>query len=140
MLRLSFYMFFVIVALLDDAIIIFLARLYGVRVSGSIAQSQAPIPIRPSGRFHSFMSFLPSSLANIASSRFIQQEASPMEWAASIMLPRMRLPSFTLFTSSQGARTMTMVARHSRDRSPLPSPLRSSCAVGRMFPCSVRQR
>ena len=40
MLRLSFYMFFVIVALLNDTVIILLARLYGVGVSRSIAQSQ----------------------------------------------------------------------------------------------------
>ena len=30
-------------------------------------------------------------------------------WAASIILPKMRLPSFTPFTLLSGARTMTMV-------------------------------
>ena len=47
--------------------------------------------------------------ANMASSRLIQQEERPIEWAANIILPRMRLPSLMAFALLSGAKTMTMV-------------------------------
>ena len=52
-----------------------------------------PMPIKPSGRPNFLISSLPSSVSNISRSRLIQHEPRPIEYAATIMLPRTSDPS-----------------------------------------------